>query len=293
MKATDLLQNLGHSIWLDHVAGALDPDTLERLTFESSVTGFTANPPLPRCDLVRAADLLRPVHDRTDAFDGWVSSPTIRPAERPNILLEMPGTAETLAAVEEAVFEGVHVHVTLLFSREQYLSAAEAYLRGIERRLDACLDPRVSSVASVPVGNWDTAADPLVPRQLRNRLGIAVAKRIYRSARALLAAPRWRKLQQAGARPQRLLWAAPDVRYAEALAAPNTVISLPETAIHALSRRQAIGSILPADGGDCEEALARFASCGIDLNALALRLQQECAGPSESAGREFVPAAVR
>jgi transaldolase len=293
MKATQLLHNLGQSIWLDRVAGGLNPDALERLIVECSVTGLTTNPPVSGRDLLQAADLLRPVHNHTDGVDGWVSAWRMRPAERPNLLFEMPGMLDTLSAVEEAIFDGLPVNVTLLFSREQYLSGAEAYLRGIERRIDAGRDPRVCSFASIPVGRWDAAVVAMVPRQMRNRLGIAVAKRIYRSARALLASPRWQNLQHAGARPQRLLWAARDVLHAEALAAPTTVISLPEGALNALARRRAIGSILPADGGDCEEVLARFAACGVDLNELSLRLQEECVVSWEAARREFAPADVR
>ena len=252
-------------------------------------------------DLTRAADLFRPIHELTNTVDGWVSlevSPllaydadtTLRAARdlfaraaRPNLFIKIPGTKEGLPAIEEAIFAGVPVNVTLLFSREQYLAAAEAFLRGIERRLDAGLNPNVGSVASVFVSRWDAAVEEKVPRAQRNQLGIAVARRTYKSARTLLTSPRWQRVYNAGARPQRLLWAststkdpsASAVLYVEALAAPYTVNTMPESTLNALARHRTISSILPADGGNCEDVLARFAKDGVDVDELAGRLQEE------------------
>jgi transaldolase len=334
MKATHLLQNLGQSIWLDNIArDMLDNGTLARYIDEFAVTGLTSNPTIferaiksSRAydapiqskmargnsaedlffeialeDLTRAADLFRPIHDRTNTVDGWVSlevSPllaydadsTLRAARelfaranRPNLFIKIPGTNEGLPAIEEAIFAGIPVNVTLLFSREQYLAAAEAFLRGIERRLQAGLNPNVASVASVFVSRWDAAVVNEVPSGLRNQLGIAVAKRIYRSARALLTSARWQRIYNAGARPQRLLWAstgtkdpgASEILYVKALAAPFTVNTMPEATLNALARHQNIGSILSPDGGDCEHVLALFANVGIEIDALARRLQDE------------------
>jgi transaldolase len=252
-------------------------------------------------DLTRAADLLRPVYNCTNGVDGWVSlevSPllaydperTLRAAkdlfaraQRPNLYIKIPGTAEGLPAIEEAIFAGVPVNVTLLFSREQYLAAAEAFLRGIERRLVAGLNPNVASVASVFVSRWDTAVASKAPRKLRNQLGIAIAKRTYRAARALLTSGPWQRVYNAGARPQRLLWAstgtkdpsASDILYVKALAAPYTVNTMPEATLKALATHNVLGSILPADGGDCEEVLGHFADAGIDVDELAAQLQSD------------------
>ena len=252
-------------------------------------------------DLTRAADLFRPVHDRTTGVDGWVSlevSPLLAHdtastlaaakdlharAGRPNLFIKIPGTKEGLPAIEEAIFAGIPINVTLLFSREQYLAAAEAFLRGIERRIDAGLNPDVGSVASVFISRWDVAVTGKVPDALRERLGIAIAKRTYKAYRALLDSPRWQRVYNAGARPQRLLWAstgtkdpkASDVLYVKALAAPFTVNTMPEETLKALADHGELGDILPADGGDCEEVLAEFAKAGIDIDALAGRLQDE------------------
>jgi transaldolase len=204
-------------------------------------------------------------------------------AKRPNLLIKIPGTKEGLLAIEEAIFAGVPVNVTLLFSREQYLSAAEAFLRGIERRLEAGLNPNVGSVASVFVSRWDTAVQSKVPDALRNHLGIAIAKRTYKAARALLTSPRWQRAYNAGARPQRILWAstgtkdpkASNILYVKALAAPFTVNTMPEGTLKALAAHNELGSILPADGGDCEEVLARFAEAGVDVEGLAAQLQKD------------------
>ena len=252
-------------------------------------------------DLSRAADLFRPTHDRTNGVDGWVSlevSPLLAHdtastlaaakdlhtrARRPNLLIKIPGTKEGLPAIEEAIFAGIPINVTLLFSREQYVAAAEAFLRGIERRIAGGLDPDVGSVASVFISRWDVAVMDKVPHALRGRLGIAIAKRTYKAYRALLDSPRWQRVYNAGARPQRLLWAstgtkdpeASDVVYVKALAAPFTVNTMPEQTLKALADHDELGDILAADGGDCEQVLAEFAKAGVDIDALATRLQDE------------------
>ena len=253
-------------------------------------------------DLRVAADLFWPIWERTHGVDGWVSlevSPriaydpesTIRAAvdlhekaDRPNLFIKIPATAEGIPAIEEAIFAGVPVNVTLLFSREQYLAAADAYLRGIERRVDAGLDPFVGSVASVFVSRWDTAHESTErPDELHNQLGIAMAKRTYRAYRAMLDSDRWRRLANEGARPQRLLWAstgtkdpaAPDVLYVRALAAPFTVNTLPEKTLLAFGDHGVVGDFLPTDGGNAEEVIARFTAAGVDVDELAARLQQE------------------
>jgi len=252
-------------------------------------------------DLTRAADQFRPIHDQTNGVDGWVSlevSPmlaydaesTLREARdlyarvgRPNLFIKIPGTKEGVPAIEEAIFAGIPINVTLLFSREQYVAAAEAFLRGVERRIAAGLNPNVASVASVFVSRWDAAVASKAPEALRNRLGIAVAMRTYQAYRTLLESPRWQRVFNAGARPQRLLWAstgtkdpkASDILYVKALAAPFTVNTMPEATLKALAEHTELGSILPADGGDCEEVLAQFAKAGIDIDALATQLQDE------------------
>jgi transaldolase len=204
-------------------------------------------------------------------------------AARPNLLIKIPGTKEGLPAIEEAIFAGIPINVTLLFSSAQYLAAADAFMRGIERRVAAGLQPEIESVASVFISRWDAAVKDRVPEALRNQLGIAVAKRTYKAYRALLGSPRWQRVFNAGARPQRLLWAstgtkdphASDVLYVRSLAAPFTVNTMPEGTLKALADHGAIGEMLPADGGDCEEVLARFARAGIDVDALAAQLQDE------------------
>ena len=252
-------------------------------------------------DLRRAADLFRPVFDATDGVDGWVSmelSPLLandtagsiaaaariqRQAGRQNLYVKIPGTPEGVPAIEESIFSGVPINVTLLFSREQYLASAEAYLRGIERRIAAGRDPRVASVASLFVSRWDRAVSGSVPAELRNRLGIAIAGRTYRAYRELLASTRWRTLAAAGARPQRLLWAstgtkdpsAPETLYVEALAAPDTIDTIPEKTLHAFAERGDLHGAMAEDGGDADAVLARFAEAGIDVDALAGRLQRD------------------
>jgi transaldolase len=325
---------LGQSLWLDNITrDLLDSGTLQRYINEFSITGLTSNPTIFEKaiknstaydatiakkfaegksgetlffdvaleDLTRAADLFRPIHDRTNGVDGWVSlevSPLLaydlegtlaaarelhERARRPNLFIKIPGTPEGLAAVEEAVFAGVPVNVTLLFSREHYLATAEAYLRGVERRIDAGLKPNVCSVASVFVSRWDSAVAGKVPSELRDRLGIAIAQRTYKAYRSLLSSARWQRCYNAGAHPQRLLWAstgtkdpkASDVLYIKSLAAPFTINTMPEGTLKALAEHGEITTLLPADGGNCEEVLAQFASSGIDVYALAAQLQEE------------------
>jgi transaldolase len=206
-----------------------------------------------------------------------------REANRPNLFVKIPGTREGVAAIEESIFAGVPINVTLLFSREQYLAAAEAYLRGIERRIAAGLDPRVASVASLFVSRWDKAVSDRVPATLRNQLGIAIGGRTYRAYRELLAAQRWRRLTAAGARPQRLLWAstgtkdpnAPDTLYVEALAAPDTIDTIPEKTLRAFAEHGELKGVMAEDGGDAEAVLARFTQAGIDSDALAQDLQRD------------------
>jgi len=204
-------------------------------------------------------------------------------AQRPNLFIKIPGTKEGLPAIEESIFAGVPINVTLLFSREQYVDAAGAFLRGIQRRLQAGLNPNVGSVASLFVSRWDAAVQDKVPASLRNRLGIAIARRTYEAARDLLTSPPWQNTYNAGARPQRLLWAstgtkdpsASDILYVKSLAAPFTVNTMPEKTLIALSKHDQLGSILPADGGDSEEVLAEFAKAGVDIDELARRLQED------------------
>ena len=252
-------------------------------------------------DLRQAADLFRPIYDETGGLDGWVSlevSPllaydaanTVKEAvqlharaERPNLFIKIPGNGEGVVAIEEATFAGVPVNVTLLFSREQYLASAEAYLRGIERRIAARLDPRIPSRASVFISRWDKAVMGKVPKELQDRLGIAIAKRTYKAYRELLATARWQKLASAGVQQQRLLWAstgtkdpeASDVLYIEALAAPDTINTIPDKTLLAFADHGRVGDVLPIDGGDAEEVVARFVAAGIADGQLAADLQRE------------------
>jgi transaldolase len=252
-------------------------------------------------DITRAADLFLPVHEKTNGVDGWVSlevSPVLAydtaksitaarelhaRAARPNVLIKIPGTREGLPAIEEAIFSGVPVNVTLLFSREHYLAAADAWLRGIERRIEAGLNPAVGSVASLFISRWDVAVTGKAPEALRAKLGIAIAGRTYKAFRELLGSARWLRAVNAGARPQRLLWGstgtkdpeASDILYVKALAAPFTVNTMPEGTLKALADHGELGEILPPDGGDAEEVLAQFGKAGIGVDALAARLQEE------------------
>jgi transaldolase len=265
-------------------------------------------------DLTRAADLFRPTFDATEGVDGWVSlevSPLLATdtagsiataarlharARRTNLFIKIPGTPEGIGAIEESIFAGVPINVTLLFSTAHYVAAAEAYLRGIERRIAAGRDPRVASVASLFVSRWDVAANDQLPQQLRNRLGIAVAMQTYRAYRELLASPRWKALANAGAQPQRLLWAstgtkdpaAPETLYVAALAAPDTINTLPEKTLLAVAAQGAMNQVLPADGGDSAAVLADCRRAGIDDAALALRLQREGAEAFSKSWRQLL-----
>jgi transaldolase len=252
-------------------------------------------------DITAAADLFRPVYEQTCGVDGWVSlevSPLLAhdtestiaeaknlhaQAQRPNLLIKIPGTKEGLPAIEQAIFAGIPVNVTLLFSDDQYLAAADAFMRGIERRIAAGMKPDVRSVASIFVSRWDVAVAGRVPEALNNQLGIAVAKRAYKAYLGLLSSPRWMRAYNAGARPQRLLWAstgtkdpkASDVVYVAALAAPFTVNTMPENTLNAFADHGVAGATMPADGGDCEQVLARFAGANIDVQSLSVQLQDE------------------
>jgi transaldolase len=334
MKATQLLENLGQSLWLDNITrDLLDSGTLQHYIDDLSVTGLTSNPTifdnaikassaydagirdslskgkvgeelffdLALNDLTRAADMFRAINDRTNTVDGWVSlevSPLLAHdtastlaaakqlfarAARSNLLIKIPGTKEGLPAIEEAIFSGIPINVTLLFSRAHYVAAAEAFLRGIERRMEAGLNPNVASVASVFVSRWDAAVAAKAPAELRNQLGIAVAKQTYKAYRAMLSSPRWQRIYNAGARPQRLLWAstgtkdpsASDILYVKGLAAPFTVNTMPEKTLKALATHNELGSILSADGGDCDEVLAKFGKAGVEVDGLGAQLQDE------------------
>jgi len=334
MNATQQLHDLGQSLWLDNITrDLLNSGTLKRYIDELSVTGLTSNPTifdhaiknsaaydasireklrsgksgealffeLALDDVTRAADLFRPIYDRTNGVDGWVSlevSPllahdtasTIAAAKdlcaraaRPNLFIKIPGTQEGLPAIEEAIFAGIPVNVTLLFSSDHYLAAAEAFLRGIERRIDAGLNPNVGSVASVFISRWDAAVAGKVPVKLQNQLGIAIAKRTFKTYRALLNSERWQRVDNLGARPQRLLFAstgtkdpkASDTLYIQALAAPFTVNTMPEGTLKAFGDHGEIAATLSADGGDSEKVLKQFAKAGVDVDALAAQLQDE------------------
>ena len=334
MKPTQTLHDLGQSIWLDNITrNLLSSGGLRRYVDELSVTGLTSNPTIFQHaigksddyddaikgkvgqgksgeklffelaieDLTQAADLFRPVYERTGGLDGFVSlevSPLLAydtqatiamakdlhaQARRPNIMIKIPGTPQGLPAIEESIFAGVPINVTLLFSDAQYVAAADAFMRGIERRIAAGLKPDIASVASIFVSRWDVAVNGKVPAALDDRLGIAVARQAYRSYLGLLASPRWMRAYNAGARPQRLLWAstgtkspkASDVLYVEALAAPFTVNTMPEATLKALADHGNIGATMPTDGGDADEELARFAGAKIDIGALAQQLQDD------------------
>jgi len=332
-SACKTLYNLGQSLWLDHITrGLISSGGLNAYLSDLAVTGLTSNPTifakafkngdyttaivakrqagmsdediffaLASEDLSAAAAAFRPIFERTNGVDGWVSlevSPLLaydavktsamaqhlfKLAAQPNLFIKIPGTPEGLGAIEEAIFAGVPVNVTLLFSREQYLAAADAYLRGIERRVAAKLNPHVASVASVFVSRWDVAVAGKVPTNLHNKLGLAIAQRTYRAYRDLLNSARWLRLANLGARPQRLLWAstgtkdpqAADLIYVEGLAAPLTVNTMPEATLKALADHGKPSVLMPPDGGDCEAQLANFKQAGINVLALAMQLQQE------------------
>ncbi len=219
-----------------------------------------------------------------------------RAAQRPNLFIKIPGTPEGIPAIEASIFAGVPVNVTLLFSGDQYVAAAQAYMRGIERRIAAGLDPHVGSVASIFVSRWDVAVKDKVPSQLRNRLGIAIAKRAYQAYRELLASSRWQRLEIAGARPQRLLWAstgtkdpdAADTLYIESLAAPDTINTMPDKTLHAFADHGQLRGVLPVDGGDAEDVLAEFARAGVDDAALATQLQREGAEAFDKSWKDLI-----
>jgi transaldolase len=333
MKPTQALHDLGQSLWLDNITrDILDNGTLQRYVDELSVTGLTSNPTifdeaigggaydagirkkaraglqdealfveLALEDLRRAADIFRPIWDRTGGTDGWVSmevSPLLaadtkstitaalsihKLADRPNLYVKIPGTPEGVPAIEEAIFSGVPVNVTLLFSREQYLAVANAYMRGLERRIAAGLKPNISSVASVFVSRWDRAVADKVPAELVNRLGIAIGLRTYRAHCELLQTKRWRDLAAAGAQKQRMLWASTGVKdpkasadlYVSAFAAPETIDTMPEKTLLAFAEKGSVKGVMPKDGGDAEDVLKRFAQAGIDVDAVATKLQAE------------------
>jgi transaldolase len=334
MKATQKLHDLGQSLWLDNITrDLLTSGTLRRYISDLSVTGLTSNPTifdqaiknskaydaairkklgegkageqlffeLAIEDLTQAADLFRPVWEKTNGVDGYVSlevspllaydtSSTLAAAKdlharagRPNLFIKIPGTTQGLPAIEEAIFAGVPINVTLLFSREHYLAAAEAYLRGIERRIEAGLNPNVASVASLFISRWDGGIMGKVPDSLSNRLGIAIGQRCYKAYQQLLAAPRWQRICNFGGRPQRLLWAstgtkdpkASDTLYITALASPYTVNTMPEGTLKALDDHGQIGATMAPDGSDCEAVLAEFGKAGIEVDALGVKLQDE------------------
>jgi transaldolase len=334
MNPTKTLHDLGQSLWLDNITRKLvNGGTLQRYIDEFSVTGLTSNPTifdhaiknsadydsdisrsasradppenlffeLALGDVTRAADLFRPIFDRTDGVDGWASlevSPVLahdtkrtlaaardlyQRGGKPNLFIKIPGTPEGLPAIEEAIFAGVPINVTLLFSREQYVATAEAYLRGVERRIEAGLNPAVASVASLFISRWDVAISGKVPGELTNRLGIAVAQRTYKAYLELLASRRFQRAANAGARVQRLLWAstgtkdpkASDTLYVKALAAPFTINTMPDATLKAFGDHGQLGELLAPDGGDCEKVLASFVKAGIDIDALATQLQND------------------
>jgi transaldolase len=334
MKATQQLHNQGQSLWLDNITrDLLDTGTLRKYIEELSVTGLTSNPTifdhaiknsaaydpaireglrkgsaaediffnLALEDITRAADLFRPIHERTSGTDGWASievSPTVahdtastiaaardlyERAKRPNVFIKIPGTMEGLPAIEEVIFAGIPVNVTLLFSHNQYLASAEAFLRGVERRIDSGLNPDVASVASLFISRWDTAVAAKVPAAMQNHLGIAVGKQTFQAYRSFLASERWQRAMNFGARPQRLLFAstgtkdpkASDIHYVKALAAPFTVNTMPENTLKAFGEHGEMSGVLLPDGGDAETVLAQFTRAGIDIPALAARLQDE------------------
>jgi transaldolase len=331
---TAALRDLGTSLWLDNITRTmLDDGTLSGYVRELSVTGLTSNPTIFNLavknsaaydgtiadhagrgaaaedvfftlaleDLTRAADLFRPVHDRTGGLDGWVSlevSPRLAydtastlaaavdlhaRAARPNLFIKIPGTRAGLPAIEEATAAGVPVNVTLLFTRGQYLAAAEAWMRGVERRIAAGLDPRVCSVASLFISRWDAATAKRLPPGLANRLGLAIGADAYAAYRSLLAGDRWQRLANFGVPPQRLLMASTGTKdpalsdhlYVRGLAAPLTVNTIPEATLLAFADHGTLGGTLPADGGDAGRVLAEVAAAGIDVAALGDELQSQ------------------
>ncbi|MEO6798985.1 MAG: transaldolase [Rhodanobacter sp.] len=252
-------------------------------------------------DLRRAADLFAPVFQHTGGVDGWVSmevSPLLAAdtagsiaaarqihaaARRDNLFVKIPGTPEGVPAIEEAIFLGIPINVTLLFSCAQYQATADAYMRGTERRIEAGLDPHVRSVGSLFVSRWDVAANDALPQELHNMLGVAVGRQVYRAYRQMLDSARWHKLAAAGAQPQRLLWAstgtkdpnASDTLYITSLAAPDTINTIPEKTLHAFADHGKLEGVMPIDGGDADATLAKIGKAGVDVEALALKLQKD------------------
>ena len=289
------------TIFDEAIGGTADYDADIRRLASAGLDPEAIFAELALADLRRAADLFRPVFDATQGLDGWVSmevSPLLAAntvgsvqaaekihaaADRPNLFVKIPGTTQGLQAIEESIFAGIPVNVTLLFSRDQYVAAAEAYLRGIERRIAAGLPARVASVASVFISRWDKAVADKAPAELRNRLGIAVAQQAYRAYLELFDSPRWRPLADAGAQRQRLLWAstgskdpnAPDTLYVEALAAPDTINTIPEKTLKAWLDHGKVGAAMAIDGDAGAATLRRFSEAGIDVDALAAQLQDE------------------
>lgn len=347
MTATRELHEAGQSIWIDDITRSmLDSGRLAKMIAEFSVTGLTSNPTifekaigsgsdydaaaetlvrkglseeelffeLALEDLRRAADLFRPIYDRTSGVDGWVSlevSPLLAydadatiaearrlyaKAERPNLFIKISGTKEGLPAIEAATFAGVPVNVTLLFTVGDYLAAAEAYVRGLERRVAAGFDADVRSVASVFISRWDRAIVEDVPDDIKNRLGIAIGQSAYRAYRELIGSDRWQRLENAGARPQRLLFAstsskdkrATDTLYIDALAAPNTVNTMPEDTLRAFADHGAVNALLPANGGDCDAIFAAHAKAGVDVEALGRKLQADGAKAFVASWRDLL-----
>jgi transaldolase len=334
MTSTEKLHDAGQSLWLDNITrDLLTSGTLKRYINDLSITGLTSNPTifdhaisksaaydsdiraltkagvpgedlffkLAIADLQVAADLFKPIHERTAGVDGWVSlevSPLLAydagrtvtaakslhaAAARSNLFIKIPGTKEGRPAIEEAIFSGVPVNVTLLFSREQYVAAAEAYMRGLERRVSAGLSPDVRSVASLFVSRWDKATMDKLPADLRDRVGLAVANSTYAAYRDLLDSDRWQRLENCGARPQRLLFAstgtkdpkASDTLYIGGLAAPNTVNTMPEETLIAFANHGAVDGKLPRDGREAGQTLSAVTKAGVDLVKLAADLQAE------------------
>jgi transaldolase len=347
MNATKKLYDAGQSLWLDNITRELlTSGVLKRYIDELTVTGLTSNPTIfdhaiknsgsydsairerlkagksgedlffeiALEDITQAADLFRPIHERTAHVDGWVSlevSPVLahdtkttiaeakdlhRRAGRPNLFIKIPGTKEGLPAIEETIFAGIPVNVTLLFSREHYLAAADAYLRGVERRIAAGLNPNVGSVASLFISRWDVAVAGKTPDALNDKLGIAIGERVYKAYSDLLRLPRWRRAFNAGARPQRLLFASTGTKdpkasatlYVQGLAAPLTVNTMPENTLKAFAAHGDLGSLMSADGRDCEAVLAAFGKAGVDIETLAAKLQDDGASSFVASWNELL-----
>ncbi len=265
-------------------------------------------------DLRRAADMFLGIHERTDGVDGWVSlevSPELAHdtdatvaaaidlharAGRSNLFIKIPGTPEGLPAIEKAIAAGIPVNVTLLFDKAQYLAAADAYLKGIEQRIAAGLNPVVESVASVFMSRWDKAVADKVPYELKDRLALAVGADLYQAYRELMDSDRWQRLEASGARMQRLLFAStstkdpasPDTLYVTGLVAPMTVNTMPDNTLEAFADHGVVGAHLPADGGDCQMILHAFTDAGIDLESLAAQLQTEGAASFVDAWHDLI-----